>query len=68
MKYLGGANSYLEKNKSTRKIYGHKNQTPKQNIADSLAYYLVKAKLNTGLATPARKSESVARAESFTQK
>ena len=43
-------------------------QTPKRNIADGLAYYLMKAKLKTGLATPARKSESVARVESFTLK
>ena len=43
-------------------------QTPKRNIAGSPAYCIRKAKLKTGLATPARKSESVARVESLSRK
>ena len=43
-------------------------QTSKRNIAGNPAYCIRKAKLKTGLATPARKNGSVARAESFTQK
>lgn len=45
-----------------------KHRTPKRNIAGNPAYCIRKAKLKTGLATPARKSESVARVESFTLK
>ena len=43
-------------------------QTPKQNISGNPAYCIRKAKLKTGLATPARKSGTVARVESFTLK
>ena len=43
-------------------------QAPKQNIAGSPAYCIRKVKQNTGLATPARKNEIVARVESLTLK